>query len=98
MPRKEELNETYLKRRVKETGGETRKVKWLGRRGAPDRFVGWPKHGKSAFVEVKEESQSWGLQEHQQREIEWLGRCGQLVTVLGSKEHIDTFIEVMTNL
>lgn len=31
--------EKELKRRVKEAGGETRKVQWIGRNGAPDRLV-----------------------------------------------------------
>lgn len=31
--------EKYLVKRVKEAGGEIRKVAWLGRRGAPDRVV-----------------------------------------------------------
>lgn len=34
--------ENYLVRRVKELGGEVRKVKWIGRRGAPDRVVMLP--------------------------------------------------------
>lgn len=31
--------EAYLVARVKDLGGEVRKVKWIGRRGAPDRLV-----------------------------------------------------------
>lgn len=31
--------ERYLVKRVKELGGEVRKVQWIGRRGAPDRVV-----------------------------------------------------------
>ena len=31
--------ERHLVRRVKELGGEVRKVQWIGRRGAPDRLV-----------------------------------------------------------
>ena len=31
--------EDYLVKRVKELGGEVRKVQWIGRRGAPDRLV-----------------------------------------------------------
>lgn len=89
---KEESNERYLIRRVKETGGQTRKVRWMGHRGAPDRLVGWPILGKAAFVELKEASQSWGLQDHQLREIEWLKACGLRVAVLSTKAEIDQFI------
>lgn len=39
---KEAKVEDYLKQRVEETGGLVRKVQWIGRRGAPDRLVGWP--------------------------------------------------------
>jgi hypothetical protein len=95
MPRKEELNEEYLKRRVKETGGETRKVKWVQHRGAPDRLCGWP-NGRHAYVEVKEDSQPWGLQPHQAREHQKMLRWGMQVTVLGNKAAIDSFIKVMT--
>jgi hypothetical protein len=31
--------ERHLVKRVKELGGEVRKVQWIGRRGAPDRLV-----------------------------------------------------------
>lgn len=34
--------ERYLVKRVKELGGEVRKVKWIGRNGAPDRLVMLP--------------------------------------------------------
>lgn len=36
---RESTVEAYLVRRVKELGGEVRKVKWIGRIGAPDRLV-----------------------------------------------------------
>lgn len=34
--------EKHLVQRVKELGGECRKIKWIGRRGAPDRLVMLP--------------------------------------------------------
>ena len=92
---KEESNEAYLKRRVKENGGETRKVKWVGHRGAPDRLCGWKGLNRYAFVELKEESQSWALQDHQRREIEWMRACGILVFVLENRYEIDSFIDFM---
>ena len=36
---RESLIEKHLVKRVKELGGEVRKVQWVGRRGAPDRAV-----------------------------------------------------------
>lgn len=93
MARKEELNEDYLKRRVKETGGITRKVKWMAVRGAPDRLCMWPTHGRHAYVEVKEEGQPWGLQDHQAREHNRMRKSGMSVYVLASKAEIDFFIK-----
>ena len=39
---RESVIEQYLVDRVKALGGEVRKVKWIGRRGAPDRLVMLP--------------------------------------------------------
>lgn len=39
---KERDIEAHLVERVRELGGEIRKVKWVGRRGAPDRVVMLP--------------------------------------------------------
>lgn len=42
--------EKYLVKVVKSLGGECRKVKWIGRRGAPDRVVMLPFKGPSIYV------------------------------------------------
>lgn len=39
---RESAIEKHLVKRVEELGGEVRKVKWIGRRGAPDRLVMLP--------------------------------------------------------
>lgn len=39
---RESVIEKHLVKRVKELGGEVRKVQWVGRRGAPDRLVMLP--------------------------------------------------------
>jgi len=41
-PMRESQIEKYLVKRVKELGGEVRKVQWIGRRYAPDRLVMLP--------------------------------------------------------
>lgn len=41
-PKHERDVEKYLVKRVKELGGEVRKVKWLGRNSAPDRLAMLP--------------------------------------------------------
>ena len=43
---KERDIERHLVNRVKELGGEVRKVQWVGRRGAPDRLVMLPEQRK----------------------------------------------------
>ena len=46
---KEGKVEDYLVEQVELRGGLIRKAKWLCRRGAPDRFVAFPKGGRSGF-------------------------------------------------
>jgi len=41
----------YLNKRVKELGGEIRRVRWIGRNGAPDKLV--LLEGRSFWVEEK---------------------------------------------
>lgn len=96
MPGVEADDEAYFNERVEATGGETRKVKWLGRRGAPDRLVGWKGHGRYAFVELKHPDQPWGLQDHQEREISRMRSWGLHVEVLCGRAEIDRFIIQMT--
>lgn len=48
--RERDVERTLIKR-VKEAGGEVRKLAWIGRRGAPDRLVMLP--GRYLFVELK---------------------------------------------
>ena len=54
---KEKVIEDYLIRRVEAMGGTLRKVKWLGRDKAPDRFVMLPVQitgeRRSCWVELK---------------------------------------------
>ena len=43
---RESIIEKHLVKRVKELGGEVRKVQWVGRRGAPDRLVMLPRRSE----------------------------------------------------
>lgn len=53
--RRERDIERHLVKRVKELGGEVRKVAWPGRRGAPDRLVMLPSRFAFAFdTSIKE--------------------------------------------
>ena len=53
--------EAYLAKRVKELGGEVRKVEWVGRRSAPDRLVMLPEPpvGWSRFVDQQRACTIW---------------------------------------
>lgn len=86
--------ERALIKRVKEVGGEVRKVVWQGRRGAPDRLVLLPKNRRRArplvFVELK--APKGKVSRLQALEHEILARYGVRVIVLNSIEQIEEVI------
>jgi len=89
---KESEIEAYLCLCVVALGGECRKVKWIGRSGAPDRLVMLP--GKTIWVELKRPGQisrPHQLREHahQLREHARMRRMGQRVEVIDSFEGVD---------
>lgn len=77
--------EKYLCDRVIELGGEVRKVKWIGRNGAPDRLAMMP--NCTIWVELKAPGEK--CRPHQIREHERMRRMGQRVEVIDSFEGID---------
>lgn len=84
--------ENYLVRSVKDYGGEVRKVKWIGRRGAPDRVVFL--YG-THFVELKRPKKT--AEAHQTREHKRMAKNGASVRVLDTFEKIDAFMgEILT--
>lgn len=73
--------EQYLVAQTRALGGEVRKVKWVGRRGAPDRLVMLP--GRAPlWVELKAPGKT--PEPHQAREHERMRRMGQVVVVIDS--------------
>lgn len=74
--------EKYLKTAVAERGGEIRKVKWIGRNGAPDRRI----LGK-CWVEVKAPGKE--LEPHQAREIARMRAEGEIVHFVDSLWLVD---------
>jgi len=82
---KERDVEAYLVRRVKEAGGGIRKVRWLGRDGAPDRRI----LGK-CWVEVK--APNGRLSVRQIREIESMKAAKELVEVVYNFEDVDKVV------
>jgi len=87
--------ERYLVERVKSLGGEVRKVKWIGRNGAPDRLVMLPwsvrRRDGGIWVELKAPGEK--CRPHQLREHERMRRMRQRVEVVDSFERVD---EVLT--
>jgi CelD/BcsL family acetyltransferase involved in cellulose biosynthesis len=98
---KERDIERYLCKRVKELGGEVRKVQWIGRNGAPDRLVMLPPYRNSgittAFVELKNPDtiKTFPADAHeraQHREHDRMRRVGQTVLVIGTTEAVDEWL------
>ena len=84
--------EKYLVNRVVELGGEVRKVKWIGRRGAPDRLVMLPwMEGDLTPPCIWVELKAPGVkpEPHQLREHERMRRMGQRVEVIDSIEGVE---------
>lgn len=81
--------ERYLIKQVKLFAGEVRKVKWIGRAGAPDRVVFLR---GVAFVELKRPGK-W-LEPHQVREHMRIRNASQVpcVTMINSIGGVDKFI------
>ena len=89
--------ERYLVKRVKEWGGEVRKVQWVGRVGAPDRIVMLPctsrwgaSYSNTFFVELKapgEKPRGSQLREHKR-----MRDMGQRVIVIDSIEGVDSLL------
>jgi hypothetical protein len=82
--------EAYLVHRATLLGGEVRKVKWIGRRGAPDRVVFLP-GGKTLWVELKRPGQK--ANPHQAREHARMRDIGQAVVVVDSLDEIEELLK-----
>jgi hypothetical protein len=99
-PQRERDIERHLVKRVKELGGEVRKVQWIGRRGAPDRLVmlpPWPADGanldpipRSTWVELK--APGIKPEAHQLREHDRMRAMGQRVVVIDSIEGVEELL------
>ena len=81
--------EKYFKKRVEETGGRTRKLKWIEHNGAPDRIAWWPCTGP-IFVELKKPGKE--PTKRQKEEHRLMREDGLVVYVLDSKMKIDSFV------
>jgi hypothetical protein len=98
---RESVIEKHLVKRVKELGGEVRKVRFLDRRGAPDRLVMLPKRmqvctccfdpPQTIWVELKATGEV--PEPHQEREHQRLRAMGQRVEVIDSIEGVERLLE-----
>lgn len=96
-PKRESDVERYLVMRVKQLGGEIRKVAWVGKSGAPDRFV-MRTGRRGVWVEVKAPglAKSFPSNAHeraQKREHDRMRRCGQIVFVVDSYEGVEELLK-----
>ena len=98
-PLRERNVERHLVKRVKELGGECRKVIWQGRRGAPDRLVMLPPMWRESkdwqspttiWVELK--APGVKPESHQLREHERMRAMGQRVVVIDSIEGVEELL------
>jgi len=88
--------EAHLVKRVRETGGYIRKLKWIGRNGAPDRMVWWKLQPAVLvvpfFVELKRPYKDATPQ--QREEHRKMRDSGLRVFVLNSIEKVDAFVDL----
>lgn len=91
---RESLIEAHLVRRVKELGGEVRKVRWVGRRGAPDRIVMLPYRKVLAPQTIWVELKATGTppEDYQLREHARMRAKGQRVEVVDSVERVEEIL------
>ena len=94
---KESDIEGYLVKRVKAMGGEVRKVKWTGRKSAPDRVVMRCCKNPTVWVELKRPGgkATFPKDAHeraQHREHERMRRVGQRVVVIDSFQGVDELL------
>lgn len=77
--------EKYLVGTVEMLGGECRKLRWIGRRGAPDRVI--MMDGDTIWIELKATGEK--AKPHQLREHARIRKMGQRVEVIDSVEAVD---------
>jgi len=109
-PIREPQIEKYLVEQVKAMGGEVRKVKWIGRKKAPDRVLFFPSyvsadsriaiHHVPIWVEVKRPGKKAKFpadahERGQHREHERMRGMGQQVEVIDSFDGVDRLLQEM---
>ncbi len=89
---RESTVEEYFDSQVRLSGGDVRKVEWIGRRGAPDKLAGWP-NGNHGFVELKRPRGQ--VEAHQLREHTAMRRMGLPVAIVSTFAEVDEYVRRM---
>lgn len=86
--------EKHLKKEVEASGGKVRKLKWIGKSGAPDRLMWWPRKGTEPLAYALIELKAKGKPPTKIQEIEHaaLREDGWTVIVADSVEAVDRAI------
>jgi hypothetical protein len=84
--------EHYFVAEVKKLRGEIRKIRWISRRGAPDRMVWIPGWLFPKMPEMKAPGKK--LEAHQKREHKKLKKMGITCCKLDSYADVDRFLNV----
>jgi hypothetical protein len=86
--------EKHLKKEVQASGGKLRKLKWIGKSGAPDRLIWWPRKGDEPFSFALIELKAATKKPTKVQEIEHdaLREDGWTVLVADSIEAVDAAI------
>jgi len=80
--------EAYFVKRVSEIGGKTRKIKYIGRKDAPDRVVYF---NGCWFSELKRPGKK--ARSSQEREHDLMRKHGVKIYVISTFEEVDRFID-----
>ncbi len=93
--------EKFLIKKVKDVGGEVRKVEWIGRKGAPDRLVMLPPRDReenpTIWVELKNPDTiktfpADARERAQHREHQRMRNMGQRVEVIGTLAGVEELL------
>lgn len=87
--------EQHLHARVKQLGGEHRRLSYQGRSGATDDLILLLAHGKHAVVECKKPGEK--AKSHQEREHVRLAQAGFFVRVVSTIEEVDAALDELVN-
>lgn len=87
--------EDYLCERITENGGRTRKIQYVGLRGASDQLVGL--FGRLYIVEVKRPS-GGVISIHQSKDAEAWAEAGIEKVYLKTKAEVDTWLRMLNGV